>query len=148
MKDDRHCFIDTNILVYAFDTDEIKKNKKAKQLLEKCFKGEVCLVASTQVLSEFFTVVTKKIQSPIACSQAKEIIQNIIDFRGFSVLTIKPSTILSAINSCNETNGHYWDCLIAETMKENKVFQIYTENTKDFGKIGGIQSVNPFLKKA
>jgi len=144
MKDDRACFIDTNILVYAFDRSEAKKNKKARQLIGKCFKGEVLLATSTQTLSEFFVVVTKKIQKPIAGSQASGIIRNIIDFKGFSILTIKPGTIVSAANACTETTAHYWDCLIAETMKENSVYRIYTENTKDFGKIGGIEVINPF----
>lgn len=146
MKDDRICFIDTNVLVYAFDKSEAKKNGKAKQLLERCFKGETLLAASTQTLSEFFVVATKKIQRPITGSQAKNIIQKIIEFKRFSILTIKPGTIVSAINTCNETNTHYWDCLIAETMKENSMYQIYTENTKDFRKISGIKTINPFQK--
>lgn len=39
---------------------------------------------------------------------------------------------------------HYWDYLIASTMKENAVKEIYTENTKDFEKIPELKVVNPF----
>ena len=143
MKDDAAPFIDANILVYAFDRSEGKKNRKAKQLLKKCFKGEVPLATSTQTLSEFFVTATKKIQKPITCGQANSIVRKIIDFRGFSILTIKPSTIVAAIDTHSKTKAHYWDALIAETMKENKMFHIYTENTNDFKRISEIKATNP-----
>ena len=38
-----------------------------------------------------------------------------------------------------------WDAFIAATMIENKIFNIYTENTKDFSKIDGIKARNPFV---
>ena len=42
-------------------------------------------------------------------------------------------------------NINYWDAFIAATMIENKIFNIYTENTKDFLKIDGIKARNPFV---
>ncbi len=38
----------------------------------------------------------------------------------------------------------FWDALIAETMLENGVSTIYTENEKDFKKMRGINAINPF----
>lgn len=143
MKDDDIPFIDSNIFVYAFDKNEAMKHKKAKKLLEKCFSGEISLATSTQIMSEFFVNVTKKIEKPISIEDAKNIIEKIIEFKGFSVLTIKPVTIKSAINTTQKTGAHYWDSLIAETMKENKLFEILTENTKDFEKIKEIRAENP-----
>jgi len=143
MQDDA-VFIDSNILVYAFDKNEATKHKKAKKLLEKCFTNEIKLVASTQVLSEFFVNATKKIEKPITVEDARNIVEKIIEFKGFSVLVIKPNTIKSAIDTSKKTGAHYWDSLIAETMKENKVFEILTENTKDFKKINWLNAKNPF----
>ncbi len=142
MKDNAP-FIDSNIIVYAFDKSEAMKHKKAKKLLEKCFSGETHLATSTQALSEFFVNVTKKIEKPIAVAEAKNIVEKIIGFQGISVLVIKPRTIKSALSTHQKTGAHYWDALIAETMKENQTFEILTENTKDFGKIKGIEAKNP-----
>ncbi len=142
MKDETP-FVDTNILVYAFDKSEPEKNRKASRLLQQCFQGETMLAVSTQILSEFFVTVTKKIPKPMACEDAKQIVQKIIEFGGFVVLGIKPGTVVSAISTCSETKAHYWDTLIAETMKENKMFTILTENMEDFKKIKEIKAVNP-----
>jgi predicted nucleic acid-binding protein len=57
----------------------------------------------------------------------------------------KITTIKSAIDLSNENNMSFWDSLIAATMIENNIFNIYTENVKDF-KISGINAVNPFAK--
>ncbi len=143
MKDDA-VFVDTNILVYAFDKNEGERHLKAKQLLERCFRGETFLVTSVQVLSEFFVVATKKIEKPVSVALAKEIVQKIAEFKGFSVFVIKPTTVISAIDTCGKTGAHYWDALIAETMKENSIFKIFTENVADFKKISSIQTLNPF----
>lgn len=143
MKDETFPFVDTNILVYAFDKSEPEKNRKASRLLQQCFQGETMLAVSTQILSEFFVTVTKKIPKPLNCNDAKQIVQKIVEFRGFAVLEVKPGTMVSAMSTCNETKAHYWDALIAETMKENKVFTILTENTEDFKRINEIKAVNP-----
>jgi predicted nucleic acid-binding protein len=39
----------------------------------------------------------------------------------------------------------FWDIMIAETMKEAGVRDLYTENEKDFLEIPWIRVVNPFV---
>ena len=52
-------FIDTNILVYAFDADAGFKFEKAQSILKDCWNNQSGLL-STQVLQEFYVTVTKK----------------------------------------------------------------------------------------
>lgn len=140
-------FIDTNILVYAFDQSEPSKNKKAVELFEKCQAGRYRLAVSTQILSEFVRTVTKKIPEPLTVSETQRIVEHIIQLRQIPVFVIQPETILAAIQ-CHDTTGvSYWDCLIAETAKANGVYTILTENTKDFSKISGLKAKNPFQEK-
>ncbi len=40
----------------------------------------------------------------------------------------------------------FWDSLLAATMKENNIFNIYTENIKDF-KVPWINAINPVENK-
>lgn len=58
------CFIDTNVVVYAYDRHEPHKRETARQILRRGIKDEN-IVLSPQVLSEFFVVVTKKIKDPL-----------------------------------------------------------------------------------
>ena len=55
----------------------------------------------------------------------------------------KITTIIRAIDINLEYNIPYYDALLAATMRENGIFNIYTENVKDF-KAVGIKAVNPF----
>ena len=59
----RKIFIDTNVLVYAYDFSEPKKQAAALDSLDQLEETESG-VLSTQVLSEFFVVVTRKLASP------------------------------------------------------------------------------------
>lgn len=51
-------FIDTNILVYSIDNSEELKNLKAKSIVNELSNSKG--VISTQVLQEFYNIVTKK----------------------------------------------------------------------------------------
>ena len=139
-------FIDANVLVYAFDSSEPKKKAVAEGILKECFKGKECFAVSTQVLSEFFVAVTCKIQKPLDSETAGRIVKNFLKFKRIKTLAVKPSTLAAAVNANATTKAHFWDCLIAETMKENNVLKIITENQKDFEKMQGIIVVNPFKK--
>ncbi len=55
-------FLDTNILVYLFDTDTPAKQRRARQLLSSQTL-QARLMLSTQVLQEFYVSVTRKLVS-------------------------------------------------------------------------------------
>ena len=69
-------FFDTNILVYAYDQHDPKKQTKAQELLTDGIKQER-LFLSVQVLGEFFNVVTRHIPQPMSPGEAKEIINTL-----------------------------------------------------------------------
>ena len=133
--------IDTNILVYAYERETSVKKKKAEGLIGKCFNGIINLVVSNQNLSEFVFVTTKK--ANLSSNQAKLIVDDIINIGCFRKIDYSAETILSAIEITDIYKVPFWDSLIAATMKENGIFNIYTENVKDF-KIPWINAVNPF----
>ena len=137
--------IDSNILIYAYDRSEKTKNKIAAKLIKQCFERKTKYNLSVQNLSEFFVVVTKKIDMLLSKRDALEIINEIVEFDTWTILSIKPSSIILAIKISEEYNMSYWDSLLAATMKENGITTIYTENEKDF-KIPWIKVINPFKK--
>lgn len=140
---DEICLIDTNILVYAYDESEVKKHKICKRLIDECWRVREKYSISIQNLSEFYVVITKKVEKPVPMETAKEIIGDIIEFQNWAVINYDVHTILSAIELNREYEVHYWDALIAATMRENNIFCIYTEDG-DFKSIPWLKVINPF----
>lgn len=139
---DEICLIDTNILVYAYDESEGKKHEICKRLIDECWRLREKYSISIQNLSEFYVVITKKIENPVPMEMAKEIIEDIIEFQNWILMDYDPRTILSAIELNMVYQVHYWDALIAATMRENKIFSIYTEDG-DFKNIPWLNVINP-----
>jgi predicted nucleic acid-binding protein len=54
------CFVDTNVLVYAFDKSSSSKKRVAQRLMNELME-EDRLRVSTQVLQELFVTLTRKV---------------------------------------------------------------------------------------
>ncbi len=72
-------FFDTNVLVYAFDQSEPEKSIIARQLIAE-FGTDGNLVLSTQVLQEFYVVVTKVGKVMLTLEQAEDIVNDFAEF--------------------------------------------------------------------
>ena len=135
--------IDSNILVYAYEKEESIKKDEAKNLLKECLLGVKQFAISIQNLSEFVFVTTKK--GKLTIDEAKYFVIKMAQFEGFKKINYSAETIPLALDITQQFKTSFWDSLLAATMKENGIFSIYTENTKDF-KIPWINAVNPFKK--
>lgn len=136
--------IDTNILVYAYDLADPLRHKKAKQLLEKCWKKEVSYAISSQNLGEFFVIITKKVPHPLSIEETEQIISDICSFSGWKVLHYTPETLQRAIKLYKIKKKQFWDTLIVATMIDAGITEIFTENTTDFSHFAQIKTTNPF----
>ncbi len=135
--------IDTNILVYAYDTSEGAKHTASKDALRMIWiegGGVVCV----QNLMEFFVVITKKVENPVDLTTAKEIVRGFMQSEKWTVIDRDADTFLSAIDLVSQHGIHLWDAAIAAAMKENDVSEIVTENVKDFRKISSLNVSCPF----
>ena len=137
---DEQFLLDTNILIYAYDKDEIEKSKKAEELLAKCLLGEIDLAISNQNLAEFVYATTRK--SKLSFEQAMVNVKDIFKSKTIRKINYNAGTVISAIQIAKEFNAPFWDALLAATMRENGILKIYTENVNDF-KMPWIKAVNP-----
>ena len=135
--------IDTNILVYAFDTAYPKKRAICKTLIESIFMGKKKGVITNQILAEFCAATTKKIENPITRKDAQSIISSILTSENWTVLNYTGETIEKAL----ESQQPFWDALITQTLREHNIQQIITENVKDFQQ-SGIKPLNPLNQSA
>ena len=68
------CFVDTNVLVYAYDLSARTKHDAAKTLLEQLWHSGNA-VLSTQVLQEFCVAVRRRAGSPLSATQTGKILE-------------------------------------------------------------------------
>ena len=135
--------IDTNILGYVFDADVPTKRAVSRDLLARCWNGEVTFAVSVQNLAEFAVVVTEKVAFPMPQSVVRSFIETILNFDGWKVISYRGSTIQDALAIKEKYSLHFWDALIVATMQEHGIHQIYTED-RGFAKVPGCIPVNPY----
>jgi predicted nucleic acid-binding protein len=132
-------FLDTNILVYLFDHDELDKTQRARDILEQAEPGE--LVLSTQVLSEFYVVVTRKIARPLDTAQAAQA----VDWLGLlQVVPLDPALVKAAIQTSRSSQLSYWDGLIVAAATAGGCDRLLTEDLNDGQVVGSVRVENPF----
>lgn len=134
---------DTTILVYAYDESETEKRAVCKPLVEAVFNGEVKGVVSNQILAELFSVLTTKMKTPLSKDDAENIVNTFIDSYNWIRINYNADTVKAAMSTSKVNKTSFWDSLIAETMREDGIYTIYTENEEDFRKIPGVKIVNP-----
>ncbi|HEY5343552.1 MAG TPA: PIN domain-containing protein [Solirubrobacteraceae bacterium] len=135
-------FLDTNVLVYLFDHDEPDKEQCARDILEQAEPGE--LVLSTQVLSEFYVVVTRKLKQPLDAAQAAQA----VDWLSLlGVVTLDPALVKAAIQTSRSSQLSYWDGLIVASAAAGGCERLLTEDLNDGQVIGSVRVENPFRER-
>jgi len=133
-------FIDTNILVYAHDRSETVKCPLARQLVLDSVRAGSAVI-SAQVLSEFFTTVTRKIAEPLSLRAARHELSVLARLR---VVVTDSTLILRAIDLMSVHQTSYWDALILSAAERAGVKTLLSEDFNTGQKYGGIRAVNPF----
>ncbi len=138
--DSKNKAVDTNILVYAY-AENSPKSQSAAQLLRDCFLGNLNLILPLQVLSEFCFVAIEKyhLQNKILQETAEEFLK----CKSFVKIWYKEETVLKALHIENNYKIGFWDALIAATIIENGIGEIYTED-EAFKRIKEIKAINIF----
>jgi predicted nucleic acid-binding protein len=133
-------FLDTNILVYAYDKDEKTKHEKAKDILTDCWNERSGLL-STQVFQEFYVTVTRKLPSKLSANEARETIK---DFLSWPVHQITATDIFSASELEEKYGYSFWDSLVITAAQASGAAILYSEDMQDGQQIDGLKIINPF----
>jgi len=138
--DRRRAFVDTNILVYAFDSSAGRKKAVAEQLLSDLWEsGTGCL--SVQVLQEFFVTVTRKVATPLPVDEAAERIR---EFAEWPVFAPAADDISTAISLHQKTRLGFWDAMILHAAAELSCDTLWSEDLNEGQVIRGVHIRNPF----
>src|SRR6056297_1158977 len=133
-------FFDTNVLVYLFDEDYPEKKAQAQHLLKKeTENGRILL--STQVLQEFYVVVTRKLEVPLPAEKAEEAVGQLMIL---PLVETGSSHILKAIRKSITLQLSFWDALIIEAAVSGGASVLYTEDLQHGQTIDNLKILNPF----
>ncbi len=137
----KRIFFDTNILVYLFDGDATKKQATSRELLATSAK-EGWFLSSTQVLQEFYVVVTGKLAVPLSSEDAEQAIRKLLSL---PIVEIDGETLLYAIQIKRRYGFSFWDALIVQAALKGGAQDLYTEDMQHGQIIEGLRIINPFL---
>jgi predicted nucleic acid-binding protein len=133
-------FVDTNILVYAYDHTAEAKFNRSRELMEKLWdSGEGVL--STQVLEEFYVTVTAKIPNRLKPAEARQIISDLGSWR---VAVLETKDILMASEIAERYQVSFWDGLILAAAHKEEAAILWSEDLNDGQKYGETTAYNPF----
>jgi len=133
--------VDTNVLVYAADPRDRAKQTAAAELLEGLIAAQRA-VLSVQCLTEFYSVVTRRLREPIAPQQALGWVEQFA--RACRVLDLTSAVALEGLRGCARYELSSWDALIWSAAKLNQIPYILTEDAPHGRVLEGVRYLNPF----
>lgn len=134
-------FVDTNILVYAYDRGAGPRHDRAQNLLQTLWEqGQGAL--STQVLQEFYVNVRRKAVNPITAKQARSLVT---DYLAWNPVVNDGVAVLEAIDLEQRYKLSFWDSMIVVAAMKSGAATLCSEDFSHGQKFGTVQVVNPFL---
>jgi predicted nucleic acid-binding protein len=133
-------FIDTNILVYSFSSDSVKK-EISRKIIKDAHLKKGCL--SFQVIQEFLNVLTKKFEIPLTLSDTQTYLQNIL----YPVCEVFPSEELyiKTLEIKERWHFSFYDSLIVASAIEANCKTLYSEDLQHNQKIYELTIINPYV---
>jgi predicted nucleic acid-binding protein len=133
-------FLDTNVLVYAYDVTDPAKQRIARQLLVRAVATEFTI--STQVLAEFTCTLLHKLQPPLNTEQ----VMLAVDSLGPIPLIAPDSDMVRRAVEAHEAFGvHFYDGMIIAAAERAGSGKIWSEDLNGGQKYFGAEVVNPFV---
>lgn len=132
-------FLDTNVLVYAYDTSDARKQQIAQGLVRRAVAGEIA--ASSQVLGEFAATLLHKITPPAK----PEDLMALLDTLGpINLVPIDGDVVLRAVHARAKYGVHFYDGMILAAAERGGCQKIWSEDLNAGQEYFGCVVENPF----
>lgn len=133
-------FVDTNVLVYAYDRSAGRKHDRARDLVEELW-NEGGGVVSTQVLQEFYVNVRRKTQPPVSQKEARALVA---DYLAWEPVVNDGAAVLEAVDVEQRYHLSFWDALVVVAAVKSGASIIYSEDFNHGQRFGSVRILNPF----
>jgi predicted nucleic acid-binding protein len=131
-------FVDTNVLVYAFDASEPTKRARALLLLED---PAIDIVLSAQVLNEFYWTVTRKLTPALPTDVAQEVVRELARGR---VVAMDAGLVEEAIAFSRRHRISLWDAGIVVAAQQSGCRELLSEDLTNGQVFGSVTVRDPF----
>jgi predicted nucleic acid-binding protein len=132
-------FLDTNVVVYAYDANHPEKQRVARDLLKSGIAGK--LVISTQVLTEFAAILLHKISPP---ANADAVMKGLDAMAAIRLVIPDAELIRRAVQVRASYGIHFYDGMIVAAAERAGCGRIWSEDFSAGQKYFGITVANPF----
>jgi predicted nucleic acid-binding protein len=132
-------FLDSNVLVYAYDEIDPRKQAIAQELVARALAGEA--VASSQVLAEFAVTLLHKLSPPAS----SEVVLSILDaLSAIKLISVDADTVRRAVEARATYGVHFYDGMILAAAERGGCKRILSEDLNSGQEYFGIEVHNPF----
>jgi predicted nucleic acid-binding protein len=134
-------FLDTNIFVYAFEVNSLRKSAQAERLIRTAIQTRGGIV-SHQVVQEFFNVALRGFAKPMSTSDAEQYLAT--TFRPLLSVHSSPALYGEALRIAAKFRLSWYDSLIVASAIEGECDVLYSEDFQDGQQFGSMKISNPF----
>ena len=131
-------FLDTNILLYAYDLEAPAKRAVALRLVEQGWTSPGATAISVQVLQELSVNLTRR---GVPLAQSTQIV------RDFAVWPVVDNTLVLLLTGLDEQARwriSLWDALILAAARLSGARELFTEDLNHSQDYAGVKVINPF----
>lgn len=132
------CFVDTNVLVYAFDDAEPARQRIARQLIRRLGDDKQGLL-STQVLLELFNTLVRKFKV-----SARTASLMVAAFCEWPVVDADAALVVRAMARTAQDELSIWDAMVVEAALRGGAAVLYSEDMQAGRRYGSLVLENPF----
>ena len=135
-------FIDTNVLVYSFDTRFPEKKTRATQLIGEALSTRNGII-SYQVVQEFLNVSTRKFAVPLSDADRQRYLNMVL----LPLCEVFPSIdfYVRGLDISNRFGFSFYDSLIVAGALTGNCSILYSEDLQHGQRIEHLTICNPFL---
>jgi len=130
-------FIDSNIFLYAFNDDDLRKQQLATDIIMSRINH--CYI-SIQVINEVSSNMLRKLLS--TNDEVEEFVRD--SYKRFSVQNITQTVFIQACSLREKYNLSYYDSIIVSSAIEAKCTILYSEDMQHNLQIKELSIINPF----
>jgi predicted nucleic acid-binding protein len=132
-------FLDTNVLVYAYDVSDLRKQQIAQRLVRRAVAGEIA--ASSQVLGEFAVTLLHKVTPPAKPEDLMALLDTLGPIR---LVPIDGDVVLRAVQARAQYGVHFYDGMILAAAERGGCQKIWSEDLNAGQQYFGCVVENPF----
>jgi predicted nucleic acid-binding protein len=133
-------FVDTNVLVYARDTQNVEKHRQAGEwmrFLWQTRRGRL----SAQVLNEYFVTVTRELSQSLTDVEARDEVRELM---AWAPEPVDHDLIERAWVAASSWPLSHWDALIVAAAQRAGCTYLLTEDLQTGQRFGELQILSPF----